>query len=161
MEYMVTGPDGKEYGPASIDTLKEWVQDNRLRPESMLRDFHSGQVLPASQVPGLFAMAPPVAGNPYAYQQPPQTYTPPTYATTASSDGNGEFWGSIIRSVLAVAVFFALHGLGLIFAAYALYYAIQAKAHGNKYGTIAIIVASIALATVGIGWFLRISSGTY
>jgi hypothetical protein len=73
-----------------------------------------------------------------------------------SKESMGPLWGVIIRSVLAVAVFFFLHGLGLIFSGYALYYAIQIQSSGSKYGVIAILIAVAALGIVGIGWMMRI-----
>lgn len=54
MQYYVIGPDGSKYGPADAATLKQWVAENRLFPDTMLEDFGSGQRMPASSVPGLF-----------------------------------------------------------------------------------------------------------
>src|SRR4051812_20967043 len=76
MQYFVIGPDGKEYGPATVDTLKEWVAQNRLGPQSMLKDFSSGVQLPASEVADLFPKAVATAVDPgYA----------PAYAAPAPS----------------------------------------------------------------------------
>src|SRR5690349_7259860 len=125
MEYIVTGSDGKEYGPASVDTLREWVASNRVSPESQLRNFQTGEVVAARSVPGLFgpiAAPQPVSPPQGNWSQPPV----PGYAKPVSYDsGSGELWGAIIRSGLAIVFFFVFHGIGLIFAAYALYYAIQ------------------------------------
>lgn len=156
MEYVVTGPDGIEYGPVTVDVLKTWAAEDRVRPNSMVRDFHTGQTMRASQIAGLFSTVSPTA-NPYSTSMPPVQHQPMTYATPTPhvESGNGEFWGSIVRSVLAVAVFFFLHGLGLVFAGYAMFYAIQAKSHGNRYGVLAIVVASVALLIVIVGWLLR------
>jgi len=54
MQYYVIGPDGNKYGPADVPTLKQWVAENRLQPDSMLEDFNSGQRMPAASVAGLF-----------------------------------------------------------------------------------------------------------
>ena len=165
MQYMVVGADGKEYGPVDMPTLQQWAQENRLTPQSQLKDFATGQVMPASQVSGLFGpvagaapnTAQPPAPNPYAqnYQQPYQ----PVYNQRAQSDDMGIIWGVIFRSIAGVVFFFLLHGIGLIFAGYALFLASQAKSNGHSHGTLAIVISGIAFAAVAIGWVMRISTG--
>ncbi|MEA2552580.1 MAG: hypothetical protein QOJ65_756 [Fimbriimonadaceae bacterium] len=160
MQYLVVGPDGKEYGPATADTLKQWVAENRLSPQSQLRDFNTGQMLAASSVPGLF---PPVAGVPPAaadWSQPPApaaAYPGPAMKPMATDDGKGELWGALFRAGLALLFFFVFHGLGVIFAIYALVYAFQANAKGNRFGIVAIVVCGIVLLLLAVGWFLRFS----
>ena len=171
MQYLVVGPDGKEYGPASVDTLKQWVAENRLLPTTQLRDFNTGQIVLASAVQGLFASqtppaavatatAPPgPAAAPGQWSQPPQqgAYYPRTgmVSNSMSDSGMGDVWGAIIRSVLAIVFFFVLHGIGIIFAGYGLYYAIQAQSKGHRLGWVAIVIASVTLVAIGIGWLLR------
>lgn len=160
MQYLVIGPDGQEYGPADIPTLQTWAQDNRLRPDSQLRDFNSGMVTTAGQVPGIFpAPNAPPPSNPYAYATPPSAnaYGRPT--TVRNADDMSMVWGSVLRSVAAVAFFFLLHGIGLVFAIYAVVYGVQAKSSGNKYGTIALIISIVALAAVLGGWAMRLNGG--
>lgn len=162
MDYYVTGIDGKEYGPIGIETVKQWLSESRITRDSPVHEFHSGRRITVADLPGMAAEAamPPVSAAYAAPPQPGQYYRPgPTGAvyTQSGEAGMGHFWGAIIRSVLAVILFFVLHGIGLIVGAYALYYAIQCKAHGNRYGTIAIVVAATALIAIGIGWYLRLS----
>lgn len=150
---MVIGADGKEYGPSDIDTLKTWVAEGRIMPQSQLRDFNSGQTLLASAVHGLFpAVSGPAA--PTAGQYPRHDFTP---AAASGDHGGGMLVGVILRSAAAVALFFVFHGIGLLFAAYAMYYAVQCQQSGSKYGIAALVIAGIALAAVGIGWALRLS----
>ncbi len=78
MEYFVVGPDGQEYGPASVDTLKQWAQENRLTPDTMLKNFQSGQTVAAKSVPGIFQVNPPPVGQPSAAGFGQQYATPPT-----------------------------------------------------------------------------------
>jgi hypothetical protein len=160
MQYLVIGPDGTEYGPADVPTLQTWATDNRLRPDSQLRDFNSGMVTTAGQVPGIFAAPnsiPP--SNPYAYATPASAnaYGRPT--TIRNADDMSAVWGSVLRSVAAIAFFFLLHGIGLVFAVYAVIYGVQAKSSGNKYGTIALVISIVALVVVVIGWVLRLNGG--
>jgi len=81
MEYFVIAPDGQQYGPASIDTLKQWVAENRITQTTMLRHGPTGQTGPAGSVPGLFAA--PTAGTPSAVQAPTPGPAPATQVFAA------------------------------------------------------------------------------
>jgi hypothetical protein len=71
--------------------------------------------------------------------------------------GDGAFWGSVVRSGLALIAFFALGGLGFIFGGYAMYYAIKCHRMGNDKGWLAIGIAGLSLAAVLVGWMVRLS----
>jgi hypothetical protein len=45
---------GREYGPADIDTLREWKAEGRLLPENEARTAHSDLWTTAETIPGLF-----------------------------------------------------------------------------------------------------------
>jgi hypothetical protein len=160
MDYLVAAPDGKEYGPVTLDQLREWVQQDRVRPDTQLKNFHTGQPMPASAVPGLFGVAtPPPAAN---WSQPPApglAYAPGFQSARPADDGKGIFFGVIARCALAIVLFFVLHGIGLIFSGYALFYAIQSKANGHKYGIASLAIASVTFVIILIGWVLRLQSG--
>ena len=176
MQYMVLAHDGNEYGPADIPTLKQWVTENRLERTSKLRDFQTGQVVLAGSLQDLFpaqggvatatatAAAPPAQGAaPGPWANPPSPYTrqqpmPYQNAYAGRNTGAGDIWGSIIRSVLALILFFVLNGIGLIVGGYGLYYAIRAQANGHKYGWVAIVISSITMIAIVIGWAFRISA---
>jgi len=67
MQYFVLAADGKEYGPATVATLQQWVAESRLTPNHMLKDAATGQTIQAAHVPDLFpaqATAPPFAVPP-------------------------------------------------------------------------------------------------
>ena len=172
MDYMVLAHDGKEYGPASVATLKQWVAENRLEPASRLRDFQTGQIVLASSVQEVFPTAvpaatatatmPPPAGQPGPWSNPPSPYTraPMPYGgvyTGSSNSGAGDIWGSIFRSVLAIVFFFFRPGIGLFFAGYGVYYAIRAQSNGHKYAWVAILISSITLIAIVLGWVVRLS----
>lgn len=154
------GTDGKDYGPIAEDVLKTWASEDRVRPESTVKDFQTGRTMLARDVPGLFGT---VNNSANPYTTPPSAYVAPVYAPTVSKDSEatGPLWGVVLRCVAALVLFFVLHGLGLVFSGYALYYAIQAKNEGNKYGVICIVIASVTLAIVGTGWVLRLVSGDF
>lgn len=157
MQYMVTGMDGKEYGPSDLDTLRSWVAENRLAPHTTVRDFNTGQTMPASSIPGLFAPeaplnVPPVGG---AY---PRGLTP-TITASSRNEGGGAFAGVVIRSILGVVLFFVLHGIGLIVAGSGMITAFQLKGQGSKWGVPALMISGIAVVVISVGWMLRLSSG--
>jgi hypothetical protein len=157
MQYMVTGVDGKEYGPTDIATLKTWVAEGRLAPHSMLRDFLSGQTMPASSLSELFPVGAIAVG---AHNVPPVGMGYPRVDHLAASDdfGGGAFTWVVVRAVGGILLFFVLHGIGLIIAGSGLVTAFQLKSSGSKYGLPSIIIASIAVVIIGIGWAIRLST---
>jgi hypothetical protein len=169
MNYFVVGADGNKYGPASVDTLKQWVQEGRLSTQSTLIDAATNAQVQAGSVPGLFQTVPPTV--PGAIPQQTTTFqNPPSYPATGPVFGGGvkpyvpqqesagPLVGIIVRSGLALLFFFVFRGIGLVFAGYALYYAIQLKSNGSKYGTIAIVIAAVSLGIVLLGWAVRMNS---
>jgi hypothetical protein len=63
--------EGMEYGPANIETLREWKAEGRLLPSNEARRADVDLWTTASEIPGLFGVSPvvPFAG---AITQPPQ-----------------------------------------------------------------------------------------
>ena len=49
-EYWVTGPDGKEYGPASLDNLGQWIRQGRVAPSTRIRKG-AGPAVVAADLP--------------------------------------------------------------------------------------------------------------
>ena len=70
-EEWIVRVQGKEYGPADIDTLREWKREGRLLPENEARNTSADLWSTAAAIPGLFDLAAtmPIAGRP---TQPPQ-----------------------------------------------------------------------------------------
>ncbi len=176
MDYLVVGPNGQEYGPANVDTLKQWVAENRLGPQTMLKDFQTGQAVAASSVPGLFpppVTAPPAAGQPMSagpvgapgsqnWSQPPSYYqggpgnqqARPYYG---QDTGGGDVLWAIVRSALAIVLFFFLKGIGLIVATFGVIYAFRGVSKGHKLGWVAVAISVTALIIVLIGWVFRLN----
>lgn len=170
MQYFVIANDGNQYGPAPVDTLEQWAAEGRIAPGTMLRDATNGQTVAASSILRSFAAvgaAAPVSAPPaYAaaplynaprqdYSQPPSQYTSSAYQRPTYSD-SGVFWGVAIRCVLALVFFFFLHGIGLIFGGYALFYAIRAHGNGHRHGAIMIGIAGATFAILVVGWATRL-----
>lgn len=155
MEYMVIGFDGKEYGPSNFATLQSWVSEGRIQRDTKLRDFGTGRELTAADVTGLFDAAPApsltVPPQPAAYPR-----AMPNYGVDVK-ETPGAVLNVVLRCVAAIVFFFVFHGIGVVFAVYAMYYAIRLKSDGSKFGVVAIVLASLTLLAVGIGWAMRMN----
>src|SRR5436190_22039281 len=68
-EWMVR-VQGAEYGPANIETLREWKAEGRLLPSNEARQADVDLWTTAAQIPGLFSM-PPATPSTGAFTQPP------------------------------------------------------------------------------------------
>ena len=154
MNYFLLGPDNQSYGPVDELGLRQWVAEGRVHPTTMLRIAESGMTVAASTVSGLFAPAAP----PPSMASMPAYESPYNRAPAAAPENDSLFWNSVVRSALALVLFFVLHGIGLIFAGYSLYYAIQCKQSGNSKGTLAVIISSVILVIVIAGWIVRMTT---
>ena len=61
---------GAEYGPATIETLREWKAEGRLLPSNEARQADIDLWTKAAEIPGLFSM-PPAVPSPGDFTQPP------------------------------------------------------------------------------------------
>src|SRR4051812_570933 len=61
---------GAEYGPANIETLREWKADGRLLPSNEARPVDVDLWTTAADIPGLFSM-PPAVPPTATFTQPP------------------------------------------------------------------------------------------
>jgi hypothetical protein len=53
-EYIVFDPQGNQYGPADLSTLKQWVAAGSVQRETTIRDVATGERLSAGSLPELF-----------------------------------------------------------------------------------------------------------
>ncbi len=67
MNYYVVGADGRQYGPADIATLRQWVTELRVVAVTELVDAQTGQRITAAAAPGLADLF----GQPEAPAAPP------------------------------------------------------------------------------------------
>jgi hypothetical protein len=83
--FKVLGADGKEYGPATADQIREWIQQKRLGPQSMVLKEGATEWRPLSAFPeftfppGPGATPPPILGTPYNTGLPYQQQEIKTY----------------------------------------------------------------------------------
>src|SRR5262249_31156867 len=70
-EEWIVRVQGKEYGPADIDTLREWKQEGRLLPENEARNAGADLWSTAAATRGLFEVAALAAASAGPLAQPP------------------------------------------------------------------------------------------
>src|SRR5437762_5488101 len=70
-EEWIVRVQGKEYGPADIDTLREWKKEGRLLPENEARTTSADLWSTAAAIPGLFDVAMIAAASARVEIQPP------------------------------------------------------------------------------------------
>lgn len=98
MQYFVTGTDGVEYGPVDLASLQSWVKDNRVFPNTKVRNATNGMVLQASTMPevsNLFPPAPmPSIGTvaPMAGYEGRPSYAQPDMTAQMMRNYNDEGW---------------------------------------------------------------------
>jgi hypothetical protein len=63
-EEWIVRVDGREYGPASIDTLREWKAEGRVLPANEARPADAELWTLAAKIPGLFDLETPAISNP-------------------------------------------------------------------------------------------------
>ena len=64
--YKIIGADGKEYGPVTLELLREWIQHGRVSPQTQARLEGSPDWKPLSSFPefGQASGAPPLISTP-------------------------------------------------------------------------------------------------
>lgn len=155
MEYMVIGADGKEYGPIDFGTLAQWAKDDRVRPNSMVKEFATGRTIQAAEVPGLFIPA--ATGPQSAPYYRPNMPGATAYQPQPVAINSGAFARALVYSGLSLVSFFLLGGLGLVFGAFSIMYAIRSKAEGHQHALLAIIASIVCTLIVIAGWIAKSS----
>lgn len=168
MEYFVIGPDGRKYGPASIDTLNQWAREGRLLPTSELEDSVAGTRLSAASVPGLVFGAPQAGPAPqqpygqptenvYTQQQPQNPYGQPqgnwsTPPGTSPYPRQGSPYAADAQSDITKAFIFGALGLiccPVVFSVLGIVNALRAKEKGHPTAQTALIFC-IVTGIVGL-----------
>jgi hypothetical protein len=154
MDYFVLGADGKEYGPCDFGTLTQWARDNRLQPQSPVREVATGRSYTAAEIPGLFipAAAPHMMPGQQSYNS-----QMPTMARQPNI-GAALLW-AFLDPTLAVVFFYFLHGIGLIFAVFGIINAVRVFKAKHSLGIPALIFAIVCFGIVLTGWILRGMNG--
>ncbi len=132
MRYFVIAPDGSKYGPADVPTLKSWIAQGRIAPNTVLEEESSRQRVEARLVAGLFG------GEVAPYTPPPHQPRHEQERGRAGDSGNFDVVMSYICSSMSIICcgLFIIGGFS---------YASRAISKGNRGGYTARIVAIIFL----------------
>jgi hypothetical protein len=128
LRYFVIAPDGSKFGPADIATLRAWIGEGRIAPDTILEEEASRQRVAARFVAGLtFPEMPSFIGAtpPYA--------TKPEYAKQGDNGSRDLIMSYICSAMSIICCGFFIIG-GFTFAA-------SATRKGNPKGRIATAVA--------------------
>ncbi|MES1227973.1 MAG: hypothetical protein ABUL72_04830 [Armatimonadota bacterium] len=92
--YFVIGPDGTEYGPASLEQLKQWQAGGRVASDANLRVVSTGELVAASTLLPAVTFTPPIERPTVDYVPAPPSapYEPPKQKSSAG-------WGWIVAIV--------------------------------------------------------------
>ncbi|HEX4997685.1 MAG TPA: DUF4190 domain-containing protein [Terriglobia bacterium] len=90
--YRVLGGDGKEYGPAPAEQIKQWIADGRVDARSLARSENSSEWKPIGEFPDLAA--------------------PPSLTGPAPTDGKAI--GSLVLGILSLTILSVLAGVPAI-----------------------------------------------
>ncbi len=141
MEFLVLFPDGRTFGPASVQTLSEWAQQGRLLPNTTLENLGTRERVTAGSVAGIFPAPsqPESFGSPAAY---PRYFTP---AASYAQPIDGMAIASLVLGILSIipfCIWFVAIPLGIM----ALIFGFL----GNKGSSKGIAVGGIVCGIVGI-----------
>lgn len=150
MQYIVRGPDGREYGPVDLPTLKEWIRQGRISHDSKVRNLGNGMLLMASNMPeldGCFGIANPMQAMAHANY--------PRAAAAQAAAARSEKWDDykfvLAMSVLGMVMSLAVGWFALAFNIFAMKRAWDAAKEQKEMSGLAFSLALFAmLATIAI-----------
>ncbi len=69
--FKIIGADGKEYGPVSLDQLRQWMSEGRVNLQTKVLPEGTTEWISIAQVPELAGATPPPPPSPGAFQAAP------------------------------------------------------------------------------------------
>src|ERR1043166_7178561 len=93
-EEWIVRVDGREYGPANIDTLREWKAEGRVLPANEVRRADAERWTLAAEIPGLFDLETPATAR---MARPGHSATPGEAPPSLPSRGFGRILADTLR----------------------------------------------------------------
>ena len=160
MRYYVLTDDGHKYGPADVQTLNQWIAENRIIPMQMVEEEGTGARVAARMVPGIYF--------PTIVQPAPPTPPPPPgpgysgyYRTPHGhsfvDDGSKDVTPAFVLFIIGIVTCCAAPMISIAFAALGVHFANKARRKGHPQGTIVynlnlgILVIAILITVAGVG----------
>jgi hypothetical protein len=146
MQYIVRGPNGKEYGPIDLPTLIEWVRQGRVSPDSKVRNLNNGMLLNATHMPelnGMFvanhAKQAAAINSGYLYGAKPQNQ---------QSEHWEDYKFVIVMSVLGIFFSMLIGWFGLIFCAIGMKRAYESAKEQKPMAGLAFTISLLSMLAV-------------
>lgn len=163
VQFYVQGADGNEYGPVDINTLRSWVDEQRVIRDTKVRNVANGMVLMASNMPeldGKFpsfspppAVGPAIGGLHTSINQMPPTGSYMSSQAMASSDVKGEWTEFLI--IMGLSLLTAVVGIFIGFFTFILgFYTIRRAWEAHQTGEKGALWALIFSVICTIGAFI-------
>lgn len=155
MQYSVRGSDGNDYGPVDLQTLKSWVADSRIFPDTLITDNLANRQFAAKELPELGLAQP--AANPYATGPvPPQGQS---YPRQVYREEGTKLWAILFWLTIAFIFGSFTRTGGIFISVFGLYDGFRAKSNDDKYGNLCLGI-SIAGFLIILGWtYLKYTNG--
>ena len=117
--YKIIGADGRQYGPVSLEQLRQWISEDRVRAESLVQPEGSTDWKPLSALPelaqGLKPPTPPPAAPPgFGPAAPPPLPSPPAFNPRASNKIPAGICGIILGGLGVHKFILGYTGAGII-----------------------------------------------
>lgn len=111
--YKIVGADGRQYGPVSVDQIRRWLAENRVRGDTLVQAEGSSEWKPLSSLPefadDLKSAPPPAADTPPTIAPPP-----PPFAARASNKIPAGICGILLGSLGVHKFILGYSGAGAI-----------------------------------------------
>ncbi|HVQ42988.1 MAG TPA: hypothetical protein VMS54_12300 [Vicinamibacterales bacterium] len=106
-QYLVIGPDGKEFGPIDLNGLQQWIREGRVLKQTRIRK-NGGAAIAAESLPEVAeTFAPP----PAAAATPPIATTVPILPEFKSWEFIGQAWELVKPHWIPLSVMFLILGV--------------------------------------------------
>lgn len=117
--YKIIGADGRQYGPVSLEQLRQWISEDRVRAESLVQPEGSTDWKPLSAFPelaqGFKPPTPPPAAPPgFGPAAPPPLPSPPAFNPRASNKIPAGICGIILGGLGVHKFILGYTGAGII-----------------------------------------------
>jgi hypothetical protein len=142
--YKITGADGNEYGPVSLEQLKRWVAEGRVNAQTRLRDAGAGDWMTAGDFPELSGLF----GAPGGEAQPG---SPPSIGSAAQSAAKkqGLAIASLVLGICSIALCLTfLTGIPAIICGHIAHS--RTRRSPNQYGGAGLAIAGFVMGYVSI-----------
>jgi len=140
--YRILGADGREYGPANLDQMREWIGQGRVNAQTRVQAEGSPEWRNASEIPELQAfLANPAAARAVtaASSQPPAPATKPRQGMAVTS---------FVLGLLAILCFGVLTGLPAIITGHLAHG--RARRNPAQFGGAGFAIAGFVMGYVSI-----------